>query len=335
MGSRPAAVHVIVGTDSWLADQALESLLEGAVGAERAESVQVFRGDETGWARVIEAARTGSLFAPRRAVVVRNADAIKGEGEDVLAWLDDPAPDTALVLLAGKPDKRRTLWKRLLDKGSVVSAEPPKGRALRGYVAEQVRRHKLALADEGLEELLERVGQDLRRLMGELDKLAAFAAGRPVPLTAEEVAAVLGKGLAQPLYRLADAMSARRTGRVLELLEAALDDGEPPLKILATLHRALRQVRGARALREDRASREQVISRLGLLPFKVGDVLEASRAWTDAELGRAVAALDRADRRIKSGTDGRVALSVAVAEACGGGKESGAAAVRPAGRPGR
>ena len=331
---RRAALHVIVGTDSWLADQALESVLEGAVGSERAESVRVFRGDETGWAAVIEGARMGSLFAPRRAVVVRNADAIKGEGEEVLAWLEDPAPDTALVLLVGKPDKRRTLWKRLLDKGAVVAAEPPKGRALRGYVADQVRRRKLALTDEGLEELLERVGQDLRRLMGELDKLTAFAGGRPGALGADDVAAVLGKGLAQPLYRLADAMGARRTGRVLELLETALDDGEPALKILATLHRALRQVRGARALREARASREQVVSRLGLLPFKVGDVLEASKAWTDAELVRAVAALDRADRRIKSGTDGRLALTAAVAEACGREKGSGAA-VRPAGRPGR
>jgi DNA polymerase III delta subunit len=93
-------------------------------------------------------------------------------------------------------------------------------------------------------------------------------------------------------------------------------------------------VRGARALREARASREQIVSRLQLLPFKVGDVLEASKAWTDAELVRAVAALDRADRRIKSGTDGRLALSAAVAEACGREKGSGAA-VRPAGRPGR
>ena len=326
-------LHLIVGADSWLADQALESLLEAAVGPDRGDAVQVFRGDETAWTRVTEAARTGSLFASRRAVVVRQADAIKGEGEEVLAWLDDPSPDTALILLTARPDKRRTLWKRLLDRGAVVSAEPPKGRALRGYLADQVRRRKLALSDQGLEELLERVGQDLRRLMGELDKLAAFAAGREGPLSAEEVAAVLGKGVAQPLYRIADAMSARRAGRVLELLETALDEGEPALKILATLHRALRQVRGARALREACASREQMIARLGLLPFKVGDVLEASRAWTDAELGRAMAALDRADRRIKSGTDGRLALSAAVAEACGG--VGGAAAVRPAARPGR
>jgi DNA polymerase-3 subunit delta len=324
---------VIVGTDSWLADQALEGVLQEAVGAERAESVQVFRGDETTWTRVLDAARTGSLFAPRRAVVVRQADAVKGDGEELLAWLDAPSPGTALVLLAGKPDKRRAPWKKLLDKATVLSADPPKGRALRGYVAEQVRRRRLPLRDEGLEELLERVGQDLRRLMGELDKLSAFAAGRKEPLSADEVAAVLGKGLAQPLYKLADAMAARRTGRALELLEAALDDGEPALKVLGTLHRALRQVRGARALREARAPKEQVIARLGLLPFKVNDVLEASRAWTDAELGGAMAALDRADRRIKSGADGRLSLSSAVAEACGG--EKGRAAVRPGMRPAR
>jgi DNA polymerase-3 subunit delta len=330
VANRPAAVQLIVGGDSWLADEALESALQAAVGAERAESVQVFRGDETSWARVVEAARTGSLFATRRAVVVRQADGLKGDGEEVLAFAADPSPEATMILLAVKPDKRRSPWKRLFDKAAVVPAEPPKGRALRGYVLDQVRRRQLKLADEGFEELLERVGQDLRRLVGELEKLAAFAEGRKAPLSAEEVAAVLGKGLAQPLYKLSDAMGARRAGRVLELLEAALDDGEPALKVLGTLHRALRQVRGARALREARASRDEIVSRLNLLPFKVNDVLDATRAWTDAELARGIAAFDRADRRIKSGADGRLALSAAVAEACGKGKEG--AAVRPAGR---
>jgi len=77
----------VVGSDSYLAEQALESLLQAAVGDERADAVQVFRGDETTWPRVLEAARTGSLFATRRAVVVRNADAIKGEGEEVEGYL--------------------------------------------------------------------------------------------------------------------------------------------------------------------------------------------------------------------------------------------------------
>ena len=89
-GARPG-LHVVAGADSYLAEEALESLLAAAVGgASRADAVQVFRGDEATWSQVVEAARTGSLFAPRRAVVVRNADALKGDGEEMVAYVEDP-----------------------------------------------------------------------------------------------------------------------------------------------------------------------------------------------------------------------------------------------------
>ena len=77
-----------------------------------------------------------------------------------------------------KPDKRRSRSGSACSRARRShSAEPLKGRAARGYVADQVRRRKLALSDEAFEELFERVGQDLRRLMGELEKLEAFAQG--------------------------------------------------------------------------------------------------------------------------------------------------------------
>jgi DNA polymerase-3 subunit delta len=264
----------------------------------------------------VEAARTGSLFAARRAVVVRNADALKGDGEEMVAYIEDPAPDAAVILLVAKPDRRKTVWRKLMDAAEVTSAEPLKGRALRSRVVDRLRRRRLALRDDGLEELLERVGQDLRRLMGELDKLEAF--GSTAPLSADDVAAVLGRGLAPPLYRLGDAFASRRGRQTLEILQALLDEGEVPLKVLGTFHRSLRQVRGALALRGSRGAREELVSRLGVLPFKVGDVLEASRSWSEDDLRRAFAALDRADRRMKSGGEPGTALAAAVAEACGG-----------------
>src|SRR5262245_16946422 len=114
-------VHAVLGGDSYLAEQALEQLLQQEVGgSDRAEAVRVMRGDEVSWARVTDAARTGSLFATRRAVVVRNADAIKGEGDELLAYLEDPTPDAALIVLATKPDKRRTPWRQLVDRAASV-----------------------------------------------------------------------------------------------------------------------------------------------------------------------------------------------------------------------
>jgi len=314
-GAQPG-LHVVAGGDSYLAEEALEALTAAAVGADRAESVQVFRGDETTWSHVVEAARTGSLFASKRAVVVRSADALKGDGEEMIAYLEDPTPDASVILLAVKPDRRKTVWKRLLEVASVVSAEPLKGRALRARVTDRLRQRRLALRDDGLEELLARVGQDLRRLMGELDKLEAFAS--PAPLSADDVAKILGRGMAPPLYRLGDALASRRGRETLEILQALLEEGEAPLKVLGTFHRSLRQVRGALALRGSRGAREELVSRLGVLPFKVGDVLEASRRWSEDDLRQAFAAMDRADRRLKSGAEPRTALAAAVAEACAG-----------------
>ncbi len=236
---RPKPVQLILGEDSYLAEQALERVLQLAVGEDRSDAVSVFYGDECRWDAVLAAACTGSLFASRRAIVVRRAEALRSSGSEeeapaeglkgrsrsaadpVLQFLEDPPPDVTLVLLATKPDRRRNPWKRLSAEGELHSAEPKKGSALRAYVEEHLRGRGLRLTPDAVADLIVEVGQDLRRLIGELDKLEAWGVGRQDPLTAEDVHTVLGRGLGRPLYLLADATARRDLPASLEqLLEA-------------------------------------------------------------------------------------------------------------------
>ena len=230
--SPPGPVQAIVGEDTYLAEEALERVLGAAIGADRAEALQVLYGDEKKWEDVLAAARTGSLFASRRAIVVRRADQLKYanapaddeealpkarkgkarvEGDPVEAYAENPSPDATLVLLAAKPDRRRHPWKKLLATATVHDAAPRKGRALRAHVEENLRARGLRFAPDALGELLAEMGGDLRRLMGEVDKLEAWAAGRK-EITAEDLAAALGRGLGQPLYLLSDAFAGRDVG---------------------------------------------------------------------------------------------------------------------------
>ncbi len=338
--ARPAPIQAILGEDSYLAEAALERVLGAAVGAERQESVRVLYGDEQKWEDVLAAARSGSLFAASRAVVVRRAELLKygsvpkdedaaetkGRGkarvddDPVEAYADSPAPDATLVLVAARPDRRRRPWKNLLAKAEVHDAAPKKGRALRAHVEQELRQRGLRFSREALDQLLEEVGQDLRRLMGEVDKLEAWADGRR-EITAEDVSAVLGRGLGQPLYLLSDAFAARDVARTLELLERLLGDGEEGLRVLVTLHRSLRQVRGAVAMREAGAPRPQIGARL--LPpnmqFKLPALLDASRRWSERDLARAVDVMSRTDRGIKQGAHPSVALARAIVASCGRG----------------
>ena len=338
--SRPGPIQAIVGEDTYLAEEALERVLAAAIGADRQEALQVLYGDEKKWEDVLGFARTGSLFASRRAIVVRRAELMryanapaddetperegrkgkaKGGEDPVEAYAGDPAPGVTLVLLAAKPDRRRNPWKKLLPLATVHDASPKKGRALRAHVEAELRFRGLRFAPDALSELLGEVGQDLRRLMGEVDKLEAFAAGRQ-DITADDLGAVLGRGLGQPLYLLSDSFSGRDVAGSLEHVERLLGDGEEGLRILTTLHRSLRQVRGALSMREARAPRDEIGAKL--LPpnmqFKLDALLDATRRWSEADLRRALSALGRADRRMKRGGDSATTLVAAVAESCGG-----------------
>jgi DNA polymerase-3 subunit delta len=302
--------------DGYLAEAALEKILDQAIGKDRSEALQNFRGEESSWAQVLDAARTRSLFAPKKALVVRQAEALRGEDEGIFAYLKDPTPGVTLVLVAAKADKRKALWKKLFEAASVTLAEPLRGARLKGYVRDELKRRKLALGDEAMQALIERVGADLRRLIGEIDKLQAYAEGER--LSADEVAKVLGRGFARPLYELSDAFCERRRRKALELLEQALDDAEAPLRILATLHRGLRELRKLRALHVQRAPRDKMIAELGLgnRAFKLDGMLDAARRWDEDAFRKATLALEKADRAIKTGADGRAALAAALAEAC-------------------
>jgi DNA polymerase III subunit delta len=308
---RVKPVCAIVGADTYLAEQALEMALESLLGSERGQAVEIMRGDESGWPQVLDALRSPSLFVQERAVIVRGAEALRGPDDGVVEYLADPTPGTLLIVLAAKPDRRKSVWKKILAEAEVVSVDPLKGKALRARVTSELRRRKLTLDDDAIDELIERVGTDLRRLIGEVDKLEAYSQdGRA--LTVEDVSQVLGKSLARPLYRLADAFTERRAAEGLELIDELIEEGEAGVRILATLHRALRQVLGAKG-----SGGRQALIELGVLPFKVDSLQRAARLWSEADVARTYAALQEADLRIKSSVDARLALTAVVAVACG------------------
>ena len=183
------------------------------------------------------------------------------------AYLDDPTPGRGPDPHGGQAGQAaRRSGSGSWSARTVAPAEPLKGRAacgLRG--ATRSAGGKLALRDDGARGADRARGpgpaaaDGRARQAGGLRRRAARSRSRR-----EDVAAVLGRG-AGPAPLPAGGRLRRRAAAaaVLGLLETLLDEGEPPLKVLATLHRALRQVRAARALREARVPpRETLASRL-------------------------------------------------------------------------
>ena len=222
-------------------------------------------------ATVVEAARTLPMLAPRRVIVVLQAEALlapkrgrasEGAVEDddvtgdpvapMLEYLAAPVPSTTLAFVfsapeAGQPPDSIPLAKNLkitkaLAKSAtvVVCSGLDGGKDPARWVQEQVRAAKLEIDGQAVRRLLELSGDDVGRLRADVEKLLLFAAGQS-RVTIDHVSAVVGA----PVYHgddwaLVRAIERGDAGAALRELGAALDHGGVPFQILGQLGYAVR-----------------------------------------------------------------------------------------------
>src|SRR5262249_25545738 len=134
-----------------------------------------------GVGEIVAVARTLPMMAPRRVVIVAQADALlmpKRESEAALraleafeALLDKPEPLTVLVLVATSLDPRSRLFKLLLKQAAIVEC----GVLADRNDAERWVRNRVAAAGMQIDPaaarlVADRAGLDVPRLRGDVDR---------------------------------------------------------------------------------------------------------------------------------------------------------------------
>lgn len=148
-------------------------------------------------------------------------------------------PNNSILLLTSpiKPDGRLKSTK-LLQKHATLqefTAIPPwKGDLLAQKVRQAAQEVGLKLKPEGVEFLVEAVGNDTRQLYNELDKLKCFVGESAHPLDMDVLTALVST-TTQSSLQLAAALRQGEVGEALELVTSLLGRNEPALRIVATL----------------------------------------------------------------------------------------------------
>jgi DNA polymerase-3 subunit delta len=237
------------------------------------------------------------------------------------AWikpLTELPPTTHLILweigsLAGNP-----LFKALaaMPGAAVQAFTPPVGRELMAWIAARGRQRQANLSPAAVRRLADLLGNDLRRLDAEIEKLAVFAAGTPIDerlvdqiVTADREAAV---------WDLTDPLIARRGDQAMRALHSLLAAGWAPAQILFAIAGQLRRLLLAQALLDRRATREEIRRVCNVRSdFALQKVIEQARAYRPADLERAYHALLHADVQSKTGRlDATLALELLVQDLC-------------------
>jgi DNA polymerase III subunit delta len=288
-------VYLLTGSDRPKRSVALKRL-RARFGS---DSVELLSAHSAPGADVVAAANALGLFGDSggRAVVVESVEAWRKADVDALrAYLDDPTPDTVLVLVADDLRKDTPLEKLAAGKGEVLRYDIPRGGKLVSWVSAQFKEAGVRADGDAARALVEIVGEDPVAIASEVDKLAAWADGDPVGRREVEQLAAPGREAAT--WAVTDAWGARDLAAVLEACELALEKRDPFL-IAVNLASHVGRVRAAQALAEEGLAVREIASRLRIKDFPARKALQHAERYSRAELDAALVRLADLDAAIK------------------------------------
>ncbi|MCB9523727.1 MAG: DNA polymerase III subunit delta [Myxococcales bacterium] len=300
-----APVYLIHGEEDFLARQVVDGL-KGKVLAGGIEDFNLDRFDgreRPDPERIAQAARTLPMMAPRRLVLVRNAEGLfaggKGTVKPLLAWIEAPDATACIVFHAHGRMKRSTALYKAIEKAGVVhEAGPPREHELPAWITGRFKARGRRVAADGAAMLAQAVGRDLSSLDAAVERLCLFVEGDGV-VQAEHVEQTVAHTRARTVWELVDAVADRDASQALARAHALLDQGERALGLLNLVVRQFRQLLLGRGALVNGASPDQAAAAAGIPSFRVRAFVRQVERYQGRELLDALDRLAAADRALK------------------------------------
>jgi DNA polymerase-3 subunit delta len=211
----------------------------------RAFSVDRLFGGEIKADDLFDAAATLPMMAPRRIVIVFDAErllipkregkAADAEQERLEAFVKNPPAHATVVLVCGPLDQRRRLVKLLLKEAQVVDCGTIADASdAERWVKARAERDKIPLEPAAVRTLVERAGIDIVRLRAGVERVSLYAMGQS-KITADDVRQVVPATAEATNFGIANAIEENDAAKALRELTLALDGGAQPFFLMGQL----------------------------------------------------------------------------------------------------
>lgn len=309
----------LYGEEPFLVERAVRLLLERAIDpALRDFNFNCFFGNEAKGVEIADAAQTLPMFAERRAVLVKRADALKAEAlETLLSYVRNPVPTTCLIFAGTKVDQRKKIFLELKKQGALVEFKRLYDNKLGGFIQGEATLRGKQIEAAGSELLAFLIGNNLQELSSQVEKLAAYAGDRP-RITVDDVRAVASSTKAFTAFELARFLGNRDLRNSLRSLDALFRNGEESFQMIGALSRHFRQLWRIREMLDRKAPQADIGREVGIIPFFLGEMIQQARNFRREELRNIFEELYRCDVGSKTGGHPYGLMHGLVMGICGG-----------------
>ncbi len=313
-------VYLFYGESEFRLEQLLNRIRETFIPESvRDFNLQIFYGDEARNrpGEIIDAARAFPFMSQNRLIIVRRTDAIPAQAlEGFIHYLDRPMETTCLVFISQQPDFRKKFYKKAKDLGYAVHFKPLYDNQVVPWIMNTAKELGLKMGSGACAYLQQTVGNRLRDLYSELEKIRLYYGKGTVGL--EEIEELAIHSRTHTIFELMDQVSMKQRSGAISVLRRYLEmEGKDAvLGIMGMLIRQFRLMWQAKPVLERGGRAADLAKELKVHQFAAKNLERQSKGWQVHELERAFDLLYQADGLVKSGSDVNLVLENVVLSLC-------------------
>ena len=247
---------------------------------------------------LLDEAGTAPFLAEKRLIVVSGIPTLQREEMERL--LSQVHPDVILLFVAPKTDKRLGAVKFLLQEADVRAFPRHSGPALQQWLDRRLVALAAVLTAPARTLLLERLGDDQALFENELQKLALYAAGRPI--TPEDVELLTVTSIEREAWGLLNLLGQADSRTLLREVERLCRQGETPASIWPKFLWMISQLTPIyAALQAGTRVPADIARKTGLQERVVRSLLPFAQRLSPADLRRIITLVAGDDSALKTG----------------------------------
>jgi DNA polymerase-3 subunit delta len=290
-----------MGEEPYFIDAITDFISENVLGeAEKTFNHMTFYGKDTDIKTVINTARRFPMMAKYQVVVVKEAQHLKNM-EDLQHYMQQPLASTILVInyKYKKVDKRTRFYKLLDEKGVVFDSEKLYEDKVPGWITGYLLQQERLIEPKAASMLVDFLGNDIGKIVNELDKLLLILPQGSQKITAVQVEQNIGISKEYNTFELNRALGKRDVLKSARIVNHFIKNpkNNPMVLTLSSLFYFFSKLMLFHSLKDK--SRENTARSLGINPFFVNEYHQAAQHYPLARVYEIIALLREYDLKSK------------------------------------
>jgi DNA polymerase-3 subunit delta len=275
-------IYFLMGDEPYYIDKIAQFISDNVLTEdEKGFNQMVLYGKETSLEQVLSNAKRYPMMAERQVVIVKEAQHLSRNIEDLYSYAENPQTSTILVLCYKykKLDKRKKLHKTLLANGSVIfESKKLYENQVSDWIRLLLKQKGYAISHKAAILLVEYLGTDLSRINNELQKLQLVLPDK-TEINPDLIEKHIGISKDYNNFELKKAIGERNVVKATRIINyfAQNPKDNPFVVTVSLLHNFFSQLLQYHGLSDH--SPKNVSSALRINPYFVGEFQTASRNY--------------------------------------------------------